>query len=73
MPGHGRSPHDRTGLNFSWQWRCCVSWMHLECLGAASQIHINFLNHFSRNIVSFAALFQGSQIRGNGFHNLFEY
>jgi hypothetical protein len=39
----------------------------------ASQIHINILNHFSGNTVSFAALFQGSQIRGNGFRNLFEY
>jgi hypothetical protein len=38
-----------------------------------SRIHIIFLNHLTRNTVSFAALFQGSQIRGNGFRNLFEY
>jgi hypothetical protein len=70
---YGRSLHDCTGLDLRWQPRCNVSWMHLECLGAASQIHIIFLNRFSRNTVSFAALFQGSQIRGNGICNLFEY
>ncbi len=40
ISGHGRSLHDCTGVNLSWQWRCYASWMHLECLGAASRIHI---------------------------------
>jgi len=68
---YGRSLHNCTGIDLSWQRRCNVSWMHLECLGAASQIHIIFLNRFSGNTVSFAALLQGSQIRGNGLCNLY--